>query len=252
MDCRKSQKNTGIFWLLSGTNFQLSSIIELIKWLFFDGTFYHLWYFPAAIIGCILIVILVRKSIKVAVYFSIIAYTIGLLGDSYYGIIKNVPVIGSLYDMIFCISSYTRNGILFAPAFILLGMLLTIPQIHCSKDICKKGFILFFVLMILEGFFTYHFNIQKHNSMYVFLIPVMFFLFQLLLTISGKIPAWIRNGSMLIYVIHPMVIVLLRGIAKLTHHTKLLIDNTMVQYFFVCVLSVIIAGFIQRFLERRN
>ncbi len=222
------------------------TIMEWIKWLVFDGTFYHLWYFPAVIIGCILLMILVRKSIKLAVYFSIIAYVIGLFGDSYYGVVKNIPVLRTLYKGIFYISSYTRNGIFFAPIFLLLGMLLTLPEARCQKAVCKRGLMFFLVLMFLEGFITYHFNIQKHNSMYVFLIPVMYFLFQLLLMISGKAPTWIRNSSMLIYIIHPAVIVLLRGIAKMIYLTNLLIDNTIVQYFFVCALSMVIAFFIQR------
>lgn len=221
------------------------TIIEWIKWLLFDGTFYHLWYFPAAIIGCILLIILVRKSVMLAVCFSVIAYMIGLFGDSYYGIVKDIPALSSLYDGIFYISSYTRNGIFFAPVFLLLGMLLTLPKARCQNTVCRRGMVVFLILMFLEGFITYHSNIQKHNSMYVFLIPVMYFLFQLLLMISGKAPTWIRNGSMLIYIIHPAVIILLRGIAKIIHLTDLLIDNTIVQYFFVCTVSMIIVFFIQ-------
>ncbi|MCI8408885.1 MAG: acyltransferase family protein [Lachnospiraceae bacterium] len=229
------------------------SIGEFLKQLFFDGTFYHLWYFPAAIIGCILLIFLLKKSIGTAVIFSVIAYVIGLFGDSYYGIVKDVPFLSSLYDGIFHISSYTRNGIFFAPIFILLGVVLANPQFHCQTHICKIGFVLSLLLMFLEGFLTYSLGLQKHNSMYFLLIPTMYFMFQLLLYFpQQQVPIWLRNGSMLLYIIHPAVIVVVRGIAKITKSTKLLIDNTFIQYLTVCVLSLIIVFSIQFFLGRRR
>lgn len=228
------------------------TIIEVIKQLFFDGTFYHLWYFPAAIIGCIILVYLIKKSMQSTIYFSLIAYIIGLFGDSYYGLIENVPLIRLLYTGIFSISSYTRNGIFFAPIYILLGMLLTASKFHCQEKVCKLGLILSLFFMLLEGWVTYSLNLQKHNSMYLFLPLVMYFLFQLLLRVPGKAPTWIRGNSMILYIIHPAVIIVLRGIAKVTKLTKILIDNTFIQYISICVLSLIAAFCIQVFLERKN
>lgn len=228
------------------------NIIELIKQLLFDGTFYHLWYFPAAIIGCILLAFLTKKSIQAAIFFSLMAYVIGILGDSYYGLIENVPLLHLLYTGIFYVSSYTRNGIFFAPICILLGMLLAVPEFHCREEVCKRGFVLSLLLMLFEGWITYSLNLQKHNSMYIFLLPVMYFLFQLLLRTSGKAPAWIRDASMMLYIIHPAIIIIVRGIAKVTGLAKILVDNTFIQYIFVCVLSLIAAFYIQVFRERGN
>ena len=226
------------------------SILEFIKQLLFDGTFYHLWYFPAAIIGYVLLACLTKKSVQTAVYFSLIAYVIGVFGDSYYGLIENVPLLRTLYTGIFYVSSYTRNGIFFAPIYILLGMLLAVPEFHCGEQVCKWGLALASLLMLLEGWITYSFHIQKHNSMYFFLLPVMYFLFQLLLKVSGKAPAWIRNGSMVLYIIHPAVIVAQRLIAKVTGLTKILVDNSFFQYISVCLLSLAAMFIIQIFFER--
>lgn len=258
------------------------SIMEFIKQLLFDGTFYHLWYFPAAIIGCVLLAYLTKKSVQAAVCFSLIAYVIGVFGDSYYGLIENVPLLRALYTGIFYVSSYTRNGIFFAPIYILLGMLLAVPEFHfceqrakraclhahlataarvkypvacsgvfdCGEQVCKWGLALSLLLMLLEGWITYSFHIQKHNSMYFFLLPVMYFLFQLLLKVSGKAPAWIRNGSMVLYIIHPAVIVAHRLIAKVTGLTKILVDNSFFQYISVCLLSLAAMFMIQIFFER--
>lgn len=226
------------------------TITELLKQLLFDGAFYHLWYFPAAITGCILLACLAKKSMRAAIYFSLAAYLVGIFGDSYYGLIKNAPLLRSLYSGIFSVSSYTRNGIFFAPIYLLLGALLSIPEFHCREKVCKWGFALSLPLMLLEGWTTYHFNLQKHNSMYLFLLPAMYFLFQLLLKVPGKAPAWIRGVSMILYIIHPAVIIALRGAAKVTGLTEILVDNPFVQYISVCLLSLAAAFIIQSFQER--
>ena len=86
--------------------------------------------------------------------------------------------------------------------------------------------------------------------MHLLLLPVMYFLFQLLLAVPGKAPAWIRNSSMLLYILHPAVIVLLRGFAKLTGTTRFLIRNTFAQYLAVCALSFVFVLLIQYWMKR--
>lgn len=223
-----------------------------IKWLFFDGTFYHLWYFPAAITGCVLLMYLTKPSVYAALAVSILAYIIGVMGDSWYGIIKSSPLPHAFYDGIFYISSYTRNGIFFAPVFLLAGALLAWSRYRCSDRTCYAGLTISLLLMLSEGFFTYILKLQRHNSMYFFLLPVMYFLFQLLLRAHGKAPAWIRKSSMLVYIIHPAVIILLRGIARAMKLTDILIENNFIQYLCVCALSVGIACLSQYIAQRKS
>lgn len=221
------------------------SIGEFLKQFFFDGTFYHLWYFPAAIIGCLILFFLLKKSVIAAAIYSCAAYLIGLLGDSYYGAVENIPWLKAFYEGLFHISSYTRNGFFFTPLFLLLGALLAFPQFRCSKSRCKWGLAFALPLLLTEGLITYMTEIQRHNSMYVFLPPVMYFLFQLLRKIPGKAPKWLRSVSMLIYLIHPAIIILIRGIAKAAKCTSLLVDQTFVLYLLVCALSGAAAFLIQ-------
>ncbi len=214
------------------------NILVFLKQVFFDGTFYHLWYFPAVLMGCFLLILLCRVSVSFAAGFSIAAYVFGLLGDSYYGAVKDVPVISSVLDAVFQISKHTRNGIFFAPVFLLLGALIAVYRIRIPKPACRLGLCISLALLLIEGYVTYSLNLQKHNSMYLFLLPSLFFLFELLLTIKGHAPAWIRNSSMLLYVIHPAIIVILRGAAKAVKLSPVLVEQTMIQYILVCALSV--------------
>ena len=78
----------------------------VFRMLLFDGTFYHLWYFPACMMGVALTYLMSRlikgkrlktcaensaemeKNIGFALTVSGFLYVIGLLGDSYFGFLK--------------------------------------------------------------------------------------------------------------------------------------------------------------------
>lgn len=95
---------------------------NLIKDIVFDGTFYHLWYFPAAITGATLVCLLLKKFRYEHVFqITLLLYLIGLFGDSYYGITEQIYFLKSFYDVIFLFCDYTRNGLFFAPVFFMLG-----------------------------------------------------------------------------------------------------------------------------------
>lgn len=226
------------------------SIQDFIKAVLFDGTFYHLWYFPAVMMGVVVLRLLSQKSMKAFLLFPVGAYIIGVLGDSYFGLTEQVPLFRLVYSGIFAVSSYTRNGIFFAPVFLMLGVLLAFPVFQCRVEICAAGLLVSFTGMLAEGYLTYRMAWQRHNSMYLLLPPVMYFLFQLLLRIPGKAPGWIRNSSMLLYIFHPAMIVLLRGFAKITGFTSLLIENTFVQYLAVCTLSMALVSALQIYMKR--
>lgn len=86
--------------------------------------------------------------------------------------------------------------------------------------------------------------------MYFFLAPAMYFLFQLLLMIPGKAPAFCRKYSLILYVVHPAVIVILRGLAQILGLTEFLVDNTFVQYITVC-LGTLLAAYLYMELKER-
>lgn len=229
----------------------------VLKQLFFDGTFYHLWYLPAVILGTVFFLLLMKAAgNKWAGVISLLLYVIGLMGDSYYGLASQVPGLETIYEAMFQISSYTRNGIFLVPVFLWLGInvkwrkrmgnLQQVPVLAAAFGISVTA-------MLAEGFLTWYFEVQRHNSMYLFLIPVMFFLFQLLTCEergsekriqnkrNNRIPTWnlkrLRGISMWIYIIHPMCIILVRGCAKVIKLQSILVDNSLVHYLMVCMCS---------------
>ncbi|MEA4831363.1 MAG: serine racemase VanT catalytic subunit [Oscillospiraceae bacterium] len=217
-------------------------ISDLLRMLLFDGTFYHLWYFPACILGILLVCLLCRfLSVRATFAVSGVLYLIGLFGDSYYGLISGVSGIKSAYDFGFQIFTYTRNGLFLAPVFLLLGAYFGRNKRTIKPGYSVIGFTVSFVIMTAEAFVLHHFQMQRHDSMYIALLPCMFFLYQLLLSWKTKKIKSLRSLSMLMYIIHPAMIVAIRGAAKAIHMTQLFVTNSLVYYSLVCVSSFVMA-----------
>lgn len=221
--------------------FKMDNLLpNIIKDIVFDGTLYHLWYLPASIIGAAIAWYLVKKlNYPKALMVASVLYQIGLFGDSYYGITEKISCLNSLYTYIFQVTDYTRNGIFFAPIFFILGGFIADnrPQITFGKSFL--GFAISLALMLGEAMILHHFDLQRHDSMYVFLLPCMYFLFIVILHFKGKRLVSLRTASLIIYIIHPMMIVVIRLFSKLLHIQKLFVENSIVHYFAVCLTSVV-------------
>ena len=98
-----------------------TSPADVLRKLLVDGTFYHLWYFPATILGILIARRLSRFGLRAALPAAALLYLIGLGGDSYYGLVSQIPPLRAVYNGIFTLCGYTRNGLFFAPLFLLLG-----------------------------------------------------------------------------------------------------------------------------------
>ena len=225
--------------------FKMDSLLpNMIKDIVFDGTLYHLWYLPASILGAAIAWYLVKRvSYRNAFIITSVLYLIGLLGDSYYGIAKRVSCLNGFLDLIFQVSDYTRNGIFFAPIFFVFGGYIADSKNRLSIKGSVVGFVVCFALMFGEALTLHHFDLQRHDSMYVFLLPSVYCLFHILLHFRGKRHTQLRTISLITYIIHPFMIVAIRLFAKLTHLQSLLVENSLVHYLLVCFASVVF-GFV--------
>lgn len=255
-------------------HFEEMSAGGFLRMLLVDGTFYHLWYLPAALLGMVIVWFMgTRLPFGALTGISVVLYAVGLFGDSYYGLTMRIPFLKEIYDVIFSVSSYTRNGLFYAPVFLVMGA-------EANRGICRRmalkgdmqseagipkmayaaGLTVSLVLMTMEGLLLRGLDLQRHDSMYVMLLPVMFFLFRVLLS-GGKARETFRassaeNGGSLhgeeqhrrrgkklrwistwIYIIHPLCIILVRGAAKAVHLEKLFVENSLAHYLAVCAVS---------------
>lgn len=212
--------------------------VGALRELLFEGTFYHLWYFPAVLLGAAIASLLMRTRAGLGIAAAL--YVLGLLGDSYWGLISGVPWLSDVYEVIFGLAGYTRSGLFFAPLFLLLGARLRGREASGKGEAAGLGAAL--ALVLCEALLLRHLGWQRHDSMYVFLPAVMYFLFSLLLAPRGEAPGWLSPFSMLVYVLHPWVIVLMRGAARQLGLWGLLVENSLGHYLAVCAGSAAAAA----------
>ena len=98
------------------------SALDWMRKFLLEGTFYHLWYFPAVLLGVPLVCLLRKLGTIPAFCAAGLLYLIGMGGDSYYGFLVDFPAVHAFYKGVFTLFGYTRNGLFLAPLFLLLGM----------------------------------------------------------------------------------------------------------------------------------
>lgn len=234
--------------------FQTEALLpKVLQDVFFDGTLYHLWYLPAAMMGAGIAWYLVRRvDFRTAFAVTAALYVIALLGDSYFGLGMRIPFLRRFYGMLFQIFDYTRNGIFFAPVFFVLGgwMAERRERLPLPQSLC--GLAVSLGLMTAEGLSLRAAGLQRHDSMY-FLLPVcMYFLFSALLHVPGKGIPRIRTVSLLLYLLHPIVILGVRLAAKLCRLEQLLVGNSVIHYLAVCSGSLLCSVLGSALLQKRR
>ncbi len=228
----------------------------VLRMLLVDGTFYHLWYFPGLILGILLLMALRRFcSVKMTGVIVSLLYLLGLLGDSYWGLASQIPGVSAAYQWCFqVLFGYTRNGLFFAPLFLWMGAVayreddrtkMAPSYQKITGDIA--GLVISLFSMTIEGFLLRYLEWQRHDSMYLALPLCVFFLYQILLKVTWEIPPLYRTAATWMYLLHPGVIVVVRGLP----FGKEILKNSLLFYGIVLLISGggawLAAFFIQRF-----
>ena len=220
--------------------FKNLTVLEIIKEFLITGTFYHLWYFPALILGLWLTYFIIKNTKeKYASIIFVVLYTLGLLGDSYYGAINDIKIIESFYNVIFTIFEYSRNGLFYVPIFLYLGYLTNKNNLKIEK---KKNVILIAIctlLLLIEGYILHYFAVQQHDSMYIMLIPLMVLLFNAVINNKGKENKILRSLSTTVYIIHPVFIILIIKLGEILNIEKYIVDNSIIHFILVLITTLI-------------
>ena len=204
---------------------------ELLKDLIFDGTMYHLWYLPASMLGMLIAWKLVEKlDFSKGLVMALLLYLVGLFGDSYYVVVEKLPLLKAFYDRLFELFDYTRNGLFFAPVFLILGGFIADERRKLSSVEAGVGFLISLGLLLAEALILHRHGFQRHDSMYVFLLPAMYFLFHLILLWKGRRIPLLRPSSLVVYLIHPLVIAAVWRFSS---------QNSLFHFGLVCLLSLL-------------
>lgn len=175
----------------------------------FSG-YHHLWYLLATVVAVIFICYLIRcdAKLKGIICVGVILYMIGLLAQSWYGLLmplKNIPVLWNVLLIIKEIIFTTRNGIFEGTLFMGIGMIFSYKKIHMRFWSSVIGFLISMVLLSFEVLMVTYLGYRRDSDMYIFLVPAVFFLFYIASHFAIKASVMckrLQRRGFIIYLVH--------------------------------------------------
>lgn len=178
--------------------------IMLIVIIFYSGTYYHLWYFPALILS-LLVLSKWKKKFNIK-YLLILSFFLLLFGstETYNGVL--LPIIKQFVSYYYSIFFTTRNFLFFGLFYVTLGYFIGQKKEIYSKHCFWKLLVSIF-LLVFETFLLH--NTKRLNSnILLSCIPLTYYLFICSIYISNNLKYKFQFGkvSKYYYLIHPMII----------------------------------------------
>ena len=185
-----------------------------------------------------------KKGLNFTLLITFILYFVGYLINVYTPIWESIPGVSFFFGFFTKTLSTARNGIFFGPMFIAIGLLLSRTR-RLPKKVSLIGFLISFVLFFAEVSLYRHFGILRDlTSMYICLIPAIYFLVNYLLKINipyRKMFAILRHDSLMIYTSH---ILFAKIFLALMPHAHLVV------YFLTLACAQCLAGFVTRYQDQ--
>ncbi len=174
------------------------------------GTYYQLWFFPALLFSITVIHVLAERiGFKRLFLIACGFYVIGMFGDAYYGFVKDIPIISDFYKMLFILFYTTRNGLMSAMLFVILGAYMSQRELKFKPSKAALYMILSIAVLACEVFALRNFSSPRDYNVMLSIIPVTYFSFQLTLGVDLKFKwnyRFLRDSSVIIFFIHPLFI----------------------------------------------
>ena len=198
-------------------------VLSYVRHIIFTGSYDQLWYLPATIFAVILISFLISKKINIEtiIIIAIFFYTLGLLAQSWFGIITPLktltPLLWVLLKLIQKVIVTTRDGLFEGFLFVGIGGIIAYKGFRITRSKALFGFIISYILMFFEFAFVTYFSISREYDMFIFLVPLTYFAFGLVINLqlpSKEIYNTLRILSSLIFYIHLWIEWLIRKIFK--------------------------------------
>lgn len=170
----------------------------------FLNPFAHLWFLPALIIGVIMSWAFIKfKLHRMGLIVSVILFTIGVLGDSYYNLAIKFPPLKLLFSKYYPFFTTTRNGIFFGFPLIYWST----QKIRWNMKMKSTLTVVFFITLVGEYFIVKENQWTRDYNMYFSILPFSIFFFHTLMNlkinISNQMSIFFREYSLGLYLLHP-------------------------------------------------
>jgi len=223
-------------------------LITLSRNLFFEGSFIHLWYFVASIIGLVIVSTL-KRFLKSHLIFTllILLFILGVLGDSYYGLSMTIPFLSTFKTTLFQFINTTRNGVFFAPLFIYTGILIKQFQPQFKRQTLFISFILILTLSFIEIFFLRNQGWARDYNLTFLIYPLSVFSFLISLSVKVSFNTdRFRSMATTLFYIHIYAYVLVQAILYQGDITRFR-NYGFLDFVLAFILSIVLTLLIHRF-----
>lgn len=210
----------------------------LLVGIFYLGTYYHLWYFPALFIGLWILKWGIKKGWLKQLFFVATIFLLIGSTETYYGLITHT-LLRNVLDAYFKIFITTRNALFFGLFYIVLGYLLNGYEIH-NSDTYKLLTFLFSIVFVIEGVFLYRVE-RLDSNILLSAAPLITSLF--LWANNTEYEIWLpnfkysyRDLSKYYYFIHPLIV---WAYIKLLNHFSLsetLLNNGVIKVMIIVAI----------------
>lgn len=220
-------------------------ILMYLKDVVFVGSYDQLWFLPALITAVLLVSFLMYRGMKLRniIIIASILYAVGLLAQSWFGLIlplqTSAPKLWACLKFVQSVISTTRNGLFEGFLFVAMGAHFAHNGFKLSKLKAFIGVVISYILMFVEAMGVKHYGFARARDMYIFLVPLTFFAFGLVLNI--RIPSdsgifkTLRILSALIFYSHLWINLCLD---RFSDKVGIVIDKSCLIYLITVILSV--------------
>lgn len=215
----------------------------------------HLWYLGAVIYAYLIFLALLSLRIKPRTIagFSLTLYCLGVLTQSWYGLIEpltHYPQVLSALLFLKSVFGTARNGLCEGLLFIMMGMFFAVRPFKLSVKRAVLFLALSFFLLCAEVFALAKLGWIREYDMYLGLIPTVFFMFYSSVTVElpdSPIYKKMRILSSLIYFVHMIPAELLIAVPALRSLPGGSPSNYIFAVASACVLSFLIVRLSEHF-----
>lgn len=157
------------------------AVLTYCRNCFITGSYTHLWYFPALIFAVFLTSYLLSKHIrhKHIVFLSVAAYGIGLLAQSWFGLIRPLqsaaPPVWQLLKLLQKLIVTTRDGLFDGFLFVNIGAVFAFYEVRITRRRALTGFLVSMVMLLAEAASLKALGFARAQDLYLSLIPAAFF-----------------------------------------------------------------------------
>jgi len=235
--------------------FRIALIFALWSILLFRGHHEHLWYltslcFASLVVGLLLKAGLSKRSM---IIICIVLFAIGLLGDSYYGVLENLKL-NSVLTWAIGKFPVTRNGLFDGVPFVFIGALLSQKEKPLKLITAIIGLIVSIILMLCELTLVLHFNLPRDYNMFIAQLPAAYFLVSICLNVKTEpkpIYKSLRIIGIFVYLSHFMIYFYLEQIFDFIDIScGINLNNPWLMYFCIVAVATLLGILVERLLQK--